>query len=145
MQYVPYKGAAPALQSVMTGEAQYLFNNIGTSQSFVLAGKLRGFAVTGEKRSPALPDVPTTAEAGLPDYVASGIFSMLAPAGTPKEVIDKINAEMMAASKDPTVQSRFRDQGAEPTVTTPEELAKIVKEDNAKWIGIIQKAGMQPQ
>ena len=89
--------------------------------------------------------VMTTAEAGLPDYVASGIFSMLAPAGTPKEVIDKINAEMMAASKDPTVQSRFRDQGAEPTVTTPEELAKIVKEDNAKWIGIIQKAGMQPQ
>jgi tripartite-type tricarboxylate transporter receptor subunit TctC len=109
------------------------------------ANGAKALAVAAKTRLAALPNTPTTAEAGLPEYLGSGIFSMLAPAGTPRAIIDKINAEMVAASKDPTVQARFRDQGAEATVTTPEELAKIIKEDNAKWLGIIQKAGMQPQ
>ena len=145
LTHVAYRNIANYTPDLIAGQVPLGFSWYPNVVAALNANGAKALAVAAKTRPAALPNVPTTAEAGLPDYVASGIFSMLAPAGTPKEVIDKINAEMMAASKDPTVQSRFRDQGAEPTVTTPEELAKIVKEDNAKWIGIIQKAGMQPQ
>jgi tripartite-type tricarboxylate transporter receptor subunit TctC len=145
LTHVAYRNIANYTPDLIAGQVPLGFSWYPNVVAALNANGAKALAVAAKTRLAALPNVPTTAEAGLPEYVASGIFSMLAPAGTPKEVIDKINAEMVAASKDPTVQARFRDQGAEPTVTTPEELAKIIKEDNAKWIGIIQKAGMQPQ
>jgi tripartite-type tricarboxylate transporter receptor subunit TctC len=105
----------------------------------------RALAVPSKTRLAALPDVPTTAEAGLPEFVASGWFALLAPKGTPKEIIAKLNQEVVAAGKDPSVVDRFREQGAAVTTTTPEELAKFLVAETDKWIDIIKKAGIQPQ
>jgi len=90
----------------------------------------------------ALPDVPTTAEAGLPNYEASGWFTMLAPRGTPKPIVARINAELAAAIADPAVRQRFLEQGAEPVAMTPQEAAQFISSETEKWGGIIRKAGI---
>lgn len=145
LTHVAYRNIANYTPDLIAGQVPLGFSWYPNVVAALNSNGAKALAVAAKTRLAALPNTPTTAEAGLPEYLGSGIFSMLAPAGTPRAVIDKINAEMVAASKDPTVHARFRDQGAEATVTTPEELAKIIKEDNAKWLGIIQKAGMQPQ
>ena len=144
--HVPYKGAAPALQSVMTGEAQYLFNNIGTSQSFVLAGKLRGFAVTGEKRSPALPDVPTIAEAGIAGlenaYTWSGLFG---PPGMPAPVVDKLSAELIRIMRLPEVGKRILNDGYEVVASTPSQLIRDMQSEVATWSRVIRERGIKAE
>ena len=144
--HVPYKGAAPALQSVMTGEAQYLFNNIGTSQAFVLAGKLRGFAVTGEKRSPALPDVPTIAEAGIAGlenaYTWSGLFG---PPGMPAPVVEKLSAEMIRIMRLPEVGKRILNDGYEVVASTPLQLTRDMQSEVATWSRVIRERGIKAE
>jgi tripartite-type tricarboxylate transporter receptor subunit TctC len=144
--HVPYKGAAPALQSVMTGETQYLFNNIGTSQSFVLAGKLRGFAVTGEKRSPALPDVPTIAEAGIAGlenaYTWSGLFG---PPGLSPAVVEKLSAEMIRIMRLPEIGKRVLNDGYEVVASTPSQLTRDMQSEVATWSRVIRERGIKAE
>jgi tripartite-type tricarboxylate transporter receptor subunit TctC len=145
LTHVAYRNIANYTPDLIAGQVPLGFSWFPNVVAALKSDGARALAVASKARLAALPDTPTTAEAGLPEYVGSGIFPLLAPAGTPRAIIDKLHQEVVAASKDPTVQSRIRDQGADPTPSTPEELGKIIKEDNAKWIGIIQKAGMQPQ
>ena len=145
LTHVAYRNIANYTPDLIAGSVPLGFSWYPNVVAALNANGAKALAVASKTRLAAIPNTPTTAEAGLPEYLGSGYFSMLAPAGTPKEVIDKINAEMVAASKDAVVQARFRDQGAEPTITTPEGLRALLREDNAKWIGIIQKAGIQPQ
>ena len=144
--HVPYKGAAPALQSVLTGEAQYLFNNIGTSQTFVLAGKLRGFAVTGEKRSPALPDVPAIAEAGIQGlenaYTWLGLFG---PAQLPPAVLGKLSAEMIRIMRLPEVSKRVLNDGYEVVAGTPAQFTRDMQAEMATWSRVIREKGIKAE
>ncbi len=144
--HVPYKGAAPALQAVMTGEAQYLFNNIGTSQSFVTAGKLRGFAVTGEKRSPALPNVPTIAEAGIQGleiaYTWSGLFG---PPALPPAVLEKLSAEMIRIMRLPEIGKRVLGDGYEVVASTPSQFTRDMQAEVTAWSRIIRERGIKAE
>jgi tripartite-type tricarboxylate transporter receptor subunit TctC len=106
------------------------------------SGGARALAVASKTRLAALPDVPTTAEAGLPDYIASGWFLMLAPLGTPKPIVDQLNKEFNAALADPTVRARFTEQGAEGPALAPAEVGKFISAEVAKWRDVINKAGI---
>jgi tripartite-type tricarboxylate transporter receptor subunit TctC len=144
--HVPYKGAAPALQSVMTGEAQYLFNNIGTSQAFVVAGKLRGLAVTGEKRSPTLPDIPTIAEAGIAGLEnAYTWLGMLGPPALPPAVLDKLSAEMTRIMRLPEVGKRILGDGYEVVAGTPAQLTKDMQSEVTTWSRVIRERGIKAE
>jgi tripartite-type tricarboxylate transporter receptor subunit TctC len=117
---------------------QFLPNVIAPIQS----GDALALAVASETRLAALPDVPTSAEAGLPGYISSGWLAFLAPRGTPKPIIERLHAELAAAMKDQTVRSRFAELGAEPVVTTPQELAQFIASETSKWGGIIKRGGI---
>jgi tripartite-type tricarboxylate transporter receptor subunit TctC len=144
--HVPYKGAAPALQAVLTGEAHYLFNNIGTSQPFVIAGKLRGLAVTGEKRSPALPDVPAIAEAGIHGlehaYTWLGLFG---PAQLPPAVLGKLSAEVMRIMRLPDVGKRVLNDGYEVVASTPAQFTRDMQAEVATWSRVIRERGIKAE
>jgi tripartite-type tricarboxylate transporter receptor subunit TctC len=144
--HVPYKGAAPALQAVLTGEAQYLFNNIGTSQSFVMAGKLRGLAVTGERRSPALPDVPTIAEAGIRGLEnAYTWLGLLGPPMLPAAVVDKLSAEMIRIMRLPEIGKRVLGDGYEVVASTPLQLTRDMQAEVATWSRVIRERGIKAE
>jgi tripartite-type tricarboxylate transporter receptor subunit TctC len=117
---------------------QWLPNVLATLNS----GGAKALAVASDKRMAALPNVPTTAEAGVKDYVASGWFLMLAPRGTPKPIVAKLNQELNAALADPAVRERYTEQGAEPVIFTPEEVSKFIASETIKWRDIITKAGI---
>jgi tripartite-type tricarboxylate transporter receptor subunit TctC len=144
--HVPYKGAAPALQAVLTGEAHYLFNNIGTSQPFVIAGKLRGLAVTGEKRSPALPDVPAIAEAGIHGlenaYTWLGLFG---PAQLPPAVFGKLSAEVIRIMRMPEIGRRVLNDGYEVVASTPAQFTRDMQAEVATWSRVIREHGIKAE
>jgi len=144
--HVPYKGAAPALQSVWIGEAQYLFNNIGTSQPLVIAGKLRGFAVTGEKRSPALPDVPVIAEAGIRGLEnAYTWLGLLGPPQLPPAVLSKLSAEVIRIMRLPDINRRVLNDGYEVVASTPAQFATDIQAEVATWSRVIREKGIKAQ
>jgi tripartite-type tricarboxylate transporter receptor subunit TctC len=145
LTHVPYRNIAQYVPDLIAGQVPAGFQWFPNVAAALRADGARALAVPSKTRLAALPDVPTTAEAGLPEFVASGWFALLAPKGTPKEIIAKLNQEVVAAGKDPSVVDRFREQGAAVTTTTPEELAKFLVAETDKWIDIIKKAGIQPQ
>ncbi len=138
--HIPYKGSAPALNDLMGGHVQLMFDSMITTMPLVEGGKLRALAVTGKKRSPLLPNVPTIAESGLPDYEASGWI--VVPAGTPRDVIMKLNGAIVEAIKSPTVQEAFKKQAAEPVGSSPEEFAAFIRKETDKWGATIRAAGI---
>jgi len=142
LTHVPYRNIAQYGPDMIAGTVplgfQWLPNVLGPLNS----GGARPLAVAGKNRLPALPKTPTTAEAGLPEYEASGWFAMQVPHGTPKDIVAQINREMAAALADPTVRERFEQQGAEPRVISPEEATKFTSTEIVKWHDIIQKAGI---
>ena len=140
--HVPYKGSTAAHPDVMSGQVSMIFDTIPAVLPHIKSGKLRPLAVTGTKRSPLLPDLPTIADAGLPGYAASSWGGVLAPAGTPKATIDKLNAEMVAVLKQPDVQERLTGVGLEPVGSTPAEFEAFMKAEIAKWSKIIKDAGI---
>ena len=142
LTHVPYRNIAQYGPDMIAGTVplgfQWLPNVLGPLNS----GGARPLAVAGKNRLPALPNTPTTAEAGLPEYEASGWFAMQVPRGTPKDIVARINREMAEALADPTVRERFEQQGAEPKVISPEEATKFTSSEIVKWHDIIQKAGI---
>jgi len=141
MTHVPYKGSSPALTDVMAGSADLIFDNLPSSMGFLKAGKLRPLAVTTATRSPALPDVPTMAEAGIKGYEASSWFGLLAPAGTPPAIIDKVQRDVAAALRQPAVRDQLRAQGAEPSGITPAQFKTLMAQETEKWARVVRQSG----
>jgi tripartite-type tricarboxylate transporter receptor subunit TctC len=142
--HVPYRNIAQYTPDFIAGQVPVGFQLLPNVLALLQKGDARPLAVTAEKRMAALPDVPTTAEAGVPNYVTGAWFAMLAPAGTPKPIIDKLYVALQDAIKDPTVRQRFTEQGAEPVAPGPEELRKFIKSETEKLGDIIRKAGVEP-
>ncbi len=140
---VPYKGSGPALQDVMAGQVHLTFDGIKTSVPVHKAGKARVLAVTSEKRSAALPDVPTFAELGFPNLTAAFWFGMFAPAGTPPAVIDKLNTHLNAALASREIRARLTDDGLTIDGGTPQQLAATIVRDAQVWGPIIKALGIQ--
>jgi tripartite-type tricarboxylate transporter receptor subunit TctC len=141
--HVPYRGSAPALTDVVGGRVEVSSDNLPAVQPFVEAGKLRALAVTTTKRWPELPDVPTVAEAGVPGYEASAWFTIAAPAKTPREIIDKVNASVNKYMSEQETIARMRKLGAEPVGGSPEDMAKLIAEETVKWKKVIDFAGLK--
>ena len=141
MTHVPYKGSAPALQDLIAGQVQLMFDNLPPSLPQIKAGKLRALAVTSSVRAPALPDVPTVAEAGLPGFEASSWFGLLAPAGTPPAIVAKINAEVAKWLATPEAKENLSKQGANAAGGTPEDFASHIAAETAKWAKVVKASG----
>ena len=143
MQHIPYKGAAPALTDLTSGQVQVMFGTLLAAVPLVKNGKIRPIAVTGPKRTAALPSVPTFAEAGLPTFDASSWNCMVAPAGAPAEIIARLNTELVRIVRDPTLLERLSADGVSGTGSTPQELAEYIKSESAKWSKVVRDAGIK--
>ncbi len=141
MNHVPYKGSAPALTDVMGGQAALMFDTMLSAMPHVKSGKLRALAVTSAKRSPAAPDLPTVAESGLPGYEAIAWNNLLAPAGTPRDVIAKLSAELKKVLDQPDVKERFAAQGFAAAWTTPEASTAFMQSEVDKWAKVVKTSG----
>jgi tripartite-type tricarboxylate transporter receptor subunit TctC len=142
MVHFPYKGSGPALTDLAGGTMQVMFDNLPSSMALIKSGKLKALAVTSAKPSPALPGVPTIAQAaGLPQYEASSWFGMLAPAGTPTDIVHRIQQEVAKALGAPAVRERLQAQGAEPVGNTPEQFAAFIRAETAKWAKVVKDSG----
>ena len=142
MTHVPYRGAGPVLNDLIPGRVDVYFAS-GSLLENAQAGQIRVLGVTGLKRDPAAPDVPTIAEAGLPGYEVTSWQALFVPAGTPSEIIQKINAGALAALADPAVKAKVQQIGYVPVGSTPEELAAMLKAEIAKWHAVIKDAGLK--
>ena len=144
LTHVPYRNIAQYTPDLIAGSVPLGFQWLPNVLAALNSGGAKALAVASKKRMAALPDVPTTAEAGLPDYVASGWFMLLAPKGTAKPIVAKLNEDTSAALSDATVREKFTEQGAETVILTPEEVGKFISSETAKWRDIITKAGIPP-
>ena len=143
MLHIPYKGSGPAVSDLLGGQVNYMFDSITSARPHIQSGKLRALGVTTAKRSSALPDVPTLAEAGVPGYEVSPWFAVFMPASTPKAIVGKLNKALLDAMKDPEVAKRFETIGAEPVGSTPDELAKHLALESERWTKLITERGIK--
>jgi tripartite-type tricarboxylate transporter receptor subunit TctC len=141
--HVPYKGGSPAVTATMANEAQFYFGPIAGMVPFIEAGSVRALAISGETRSPSLPDVPTMGEAGFPGYKAVSWFGLLAPAGTPPDIVDRLSAAVAEAVKDPQVVTGLRSQGIEPRSNRPAEFAAFIQEQLDLHRKLADEAGLK--
>jgi tripartite-type tricarboxylate transporter receptor subunit TctC len=141
MTHVPYKGSAPALADLLGGQVQLMFDNLPPSLPQIKAGKLRALAVTSATRAPALPDVPTVAESGLPGFEASSWFGILAPAGTSPAIIAKINGEVAKWLASPEGKDKLASIGANAAGGSPEDFARHIQAETAKWAKVVKESG----
>lgn len=140
--HVPYKGGGPAVRAMMAGEVQCVMTPIPTAFGHIKGGRVRALAVSGSKRSPALPDLPTVAEAGIPGYEFNTWYGLLTRAGTPKAVIAKLNQAARAALTNPDLSKKLQATGLDPEPTTPEEFGTLISSEIAKWRKVIDEAGI---
>ena len=141
MVHVPYKGAAPAMQDLLSGQIQLMFDNLANSMQQVRAGKLKALAVTTEHRSALVPELPTLSEAGLPGFDISTWWGFMAPAGTPKEIIVKWNAEVTRILSTPEMKAFFAQQGAEPAPMAPDAFGAMIQREIVKYAKIVKASG----
>jgi tripartite-type tricarboxylate transporter receptor subunit TctC len=141
--HVPYKGTGPASADLLGGQVQMAFFGIPPLLPHIKTGKLRALAVTGKRRSPELPEVPTVDEAGLRGYEVSPWYGLLAPAGTPRAIVDRLNAEVTKIVRRPEMKEKLVSQGAEPAGGTPEDYAAAIRADTATWARVIREAGLR--
>jgi tripartite-type tricarboxylate transporter receptor subunit TctC len=144
MVHVPYKGSSEALVDLLAGRVQIMFDGGVSALPRVREGKLRVLGMTGAERSPSFPDIPTIAEAGLPGYSALFWFGVVAPAGTPPPVVNRLSKEIGAILNDPVFKSAFAAQGVDPVSSTPEEFSRLIRDDLPKWTAIMKQAGIEP-
>jgi tripartite-type tricarboxylate transporter receptor subunit TctC len=141
MVHVPYKGSAAALTDLIGGQVSVMFDNLPPSMPHIKSGKLRALAITTTTRYPALPDLPTMEEAGVPGYEASSWFGIMAPAGTSKEIVARLNAEARKIEAMPDVRERFDQQGAVPSPGTPEDFDRFIRAEIEKWGKVVKASG----
>jgi len=141
MLHIPYKGSGPAVTDLLGGQVHMMFDNIPSSLPHIKSGKLRALATTGAKRDPALPDLPTMAEAGVPGYESGVWFGLSVPAGTPKDVIQRLNAAAVQVTKAPEFIKRMTDLGYNIIPGTPEDMANMLKAELTRWPPIVKASG----
>jgi tripartite-type tricarboxylate transporter receptor subunit TctC len=144
MTHVPYKGGAPALTALISGEVALSFENALVALPHIRAGKMRAIAVTGPKRTQALPQVPTMEEAGIAGYQATGWYGLLAPAATPKEIIERLHAETSQVLSMKDVEDKLAAMGSDAIGNTPAEFARFIRAESEKWGKVVKAAGMKP-
>jgi tripartite-type tricarboxylate transporter receptor subunit TctC len=145
MVHVPFKGSGQSIISQLAGEIAANFPSVPTAMPYIKAGRLRGIGVTTLKRVEVLPDVPSIAEAGLPGYEATQWFGLLAPAGTPRTIIDRLYQESSRALRSADMKERMTAEGLEVVGGTPEEFASYIRSETEKWTQVIKAAGIKPQ
>ncbi|RTL73083.1 MAG: tripartite tricarboxylate transporter substrate binding protein [Hyphomicrobiales bacterium] len=145
MVHVPYRVTGQLVTDLITGAVPLSFQLIPNVLGQIRAGEVRALAVTAVTRSASLPEIPTSAEAGLPGYECAGWFALLGPKGTPKPIIDKLHATAVVALEDEAVRKRLIEIGADPASSSPDELAKLISSEIVKWREVIVKAGLQPE
>jgi tripartite-type tricarboxylate transporter receptor subunit TctC len=142
IQHIPYKGSAPALSDLVAGRIQLMIDGGNVVQPFVAAGTVRAIAMTGEQRSAASPTVPTAREAGLPEFVIYGWQGVLAPAGTPPDIVERLNADIGKALADPALKARLSGQGTEPAFTSAAEFRAFIAAENKRWGDVVRGANI---
>lgn len=140
MQHIPYKGSLPALTDVIGGQADLAFDSLVIAQPLIKAGKLRAIAVTGPKRSPAAPDIPTVAET-VPGYAMTSWIGVFAPAGTPRPIVDRLQQEIARALADPRVREQLVSQAADPVASKPDDFARFTADETEKWAPVVKASG----
>jgi tripartite-type tricarboxylate transporter receptor subunit TctC len=141
MVHVPYKGGAPAITALMGGEVAILFETMLALQPYIQSQRVRAIAVASAQRSPLMPDLPTFVESGYPAVVAANWYGFFAPAGTPKETVGRLNAEIVRALKSPDVQGKLLPQGSEIVASSPEQLGEFMRAETAKWAKAAKDSG----
>jgi tripartite-type tricarboxylate transporter receptor subunit TctC len=141
IDHVPYKGGAAAINDLIAGHVQLMFESLNSIASFARSGKVRALAVTGARRSPSFPELPTIAEAGVPGYEAASWSGVIGPSGLPRPVLDKLNAAINRAIASPEFRRKFALIGDELVGGTPEEFAALIRNDSAKWAEVIRRSG----
>lgn len=139
--HVPYKGGAPAIADLIAGNVELMFESTNSIAPHVRAGRVRALAVTGAERAHSLPDVPTMIEAGVPGYEVTAWSGVIAPAGLPRPVLERLNAAVNAAIKEPATHARLAEMGSEGGGGTPEEFAALIRRDSAKWAEVVRRSG----
>ena len=139
--HVPYKGSGPAVTDLMGGQVNLMFDNIPSAITHIRSGKLRALATTGPRRAVSLPDLPTMIESGVPGYESTAWFGLAMPAGTPKEIIARMNAEGQKATKSPEFVKRMTDLGYEIVSGTPEQMAAMIQDEIRRWGPIVKASG----
>lgn len=142
--HIPYRGTGLVVTDLIAGQIAFLMDSIVSAQTHIKDGRVRALAVSGAKRSGALPGVPTFGEIGVPGMDFNNWFGFFAPAGTPAEIVQRLNRELNAIVNSPDVAERFANTGAEPATGTPEQFAKVVRDENESWKAVIQRAGIKP-
>lgn len=142
--HIPYRGSAPALQDLLAGRVALMFDLVLTAAPHVRAGSVRALAVTASRRSPVLPDVPTTAEAGLPGFEVTAWFGVFGPAQLPRPIVDRLATEIGKALAQPQLRGRLVAQGAEPLEGTPESFLAFVRSEVARWAKVVKDSGARP-
>jgi tripartite-type tricarboxylate transporter receptor subunit TctC len=145
MTHVPYRGAAPAYTDIMSGQTPVFFDNLASALGQIKGGNVRALAVTGKERSPLLPDVPTVAESGLPDYVYYVWFGLWAPKNTPQPIVEKLYAQIQKALAEPAVKERIAEDSGVPMNMPLADIQPFVQSEIAKWADVIKRAGITVQ
>ena len=143
MTHIPYRGGAPALTDLIGGQVDLMFSAVSASGPFVRGGKLRALAVTSDRRIDGWPDLPTVAESGLPGYKVNEWNGLLAPAGTPRPVLDRLEAATRAAVASPELRRRFAELGVQPVGSTAGQFGDFLRSESAKWTQVIRTSGIR--
>lgn len=143
--HIPYKGGAPALTDLIAGQVPITFMTTVQSLPFLKDKKIKALAVSTAKRTPVLPDVPTIAESGVPGYASDVWFGFIGPAGMPKDIVNKLHAEVVRIVRTPEMQQTFASQGAEPVGNTPEEFTRLIADEHAKWAEVFKQTGIKAE
>ncbi len=142
--YIPYKGSGPAAADVVAGHVPYMWSVISIATPYVKGGRMKALAIAAERRAPGLPDVPTAAEGGLADFAVSGWYGLVAPAKTPRSVIDRVHTEAAKALQSEAVRQRLAASGSQPIGGGPEQLDAHIRAEMARWNRVLKAAGVQP-
>jgi tripartite-type tricarboxylate transporter receptor subunit TctC len=141
--HIPYRGAGPALQDLIAGQVDLMFDGLGSSSSHIKSGRIKALAVASPKRSPAFPDIPTAAEAGLPGYEVSTWYAMWAPKGTPQAIVDRMHAEVQKALATPELKQIWTNAGSDIPVTSQAEFGAMVSAEIKRWAQVVKAAGIE--
>ena len=141
MVHIPYRGSAPAFTDLMAGQVQFMAESIPQAAQYHKQGKVRALAVTSRERNPALPDIPTVIETGIANFEVVGFYGFLAPAGTPKEVVNKLSDAFKAVMNQPDIRSRMVSQGADPAFLGADDFAKFLTTEMPRWASVVQNSG----